>query len=183
MSPVPANDGAQAAAAEPRFYGKYRGTVLNNVDPMQIGRVQVTVPDVFNVPLVGWATPCFPVGGVGAGVFTAPPIGSGVWVEFEAGDPERPIWTGGFYGTAAERPPTATMTPPGMFGFTIGSSLQNSLTVTDLPGPTGGILLKSASGASIAVNDTGIYIQNGRGASITLVGPSVTVNAGALVVT
>jgi hypothetical protein len=54
--------------------------------------------------------------------------------------------------------------------------------VTDLPGPTGGIVLKTATGASLIVNDTGIYIQNGRGASIIMTGPTVTVNNGALTV-
>ena len=57
------------------------------------------------------------------------------------------------------------------------------LIVTDLPGPTGGIMLKSATGASIIVNDTGIYIQNGKGASIIMTGPTVTINSGALVIT
>ena len=51
--------------------------------------------------------------------------------------------------------------------------------ISDLPGPTGGIMLKSSTGATLIVNDTGIYIQNGMGASITLVGPTVTINAGA----
>jgi hypothetical protein len=60
------------------------------------------------------------------------------------------------------------------------SALQNTLVISDLPGPTGGIMLKSPTGASIIVNDTGIYIQNGKGASLTLVGPAVTVNNGAL---
>jgi len=60
--------------------------------------------------------------------------------------------------------------------------LQNGLTVSDLPGPTGGIVLKSPTGAMIVVNDTGIYIQNGKGAAITLIGPTVTINNGALVV-
>ena len=59
---------------------------------------------------------------------------------------------------------------------------QNALVVSDLPGPTGGVMLKSATGASIIVNDTGIYIQNGKGASIVMTGPTVTVNNGALVV-
>jgi hypothetical protein len=54
--------------------------------------------------------------------------------------------------------------------------------VSDLPGPTGGILLKSTTGAFIMVNDTGIYIQNGKGASVTLIGPTVTINEGALTI-
>ena len=60
---------------------------------------------------------------------------------------------------------------------------QNSISISDLPGPTGGIMLKSTTGAMIIVNDLGITIQNGKGASITMVGPAVTVNAGALIVT
>ncbi len=58
--------------------------------------------------------------------------------------------------------------------------LQNGITINDVPGPTGGIMIKSATGATLIVNDTGIYIQNGKGASITMVGPTVTVNNGAL---
>jgi hypothetical protein len=62
------------------------------------------------------------------------------------------------------------------------TSLQNCLVISDLPGPTGGIMLKSTTGASLIVNDTGIYIQNGKGASITLVGPTTDINTGALTV-
>jgi hypothetical protein len=63
------------------------------------------------------------------------------------------------------------------------TAAQNAVVISDLPGPTGGIMLKSTTGATLIVNDTGIYIQNGKGASIVLVGPTVTVNTGALVVT
>jgi hypothetical protein len=62
------------------------------------------------------------------------------------------------------------------------STLQNSIVISDLPGPTGGIMLKSTTGATIIVNDTGIYIQNGKGASLVMAGPTVTINNGALVV-
>jgi hypothetical protein len=55
--------------------------------------------------------------------------------------------------------------------------------VSDLPGPTGGIMLKSTTGAAIIVNDTGIYLSNGKGATITLVGPTVSINVAALVIT
>jgi hypothetical protein len=54
--------------------------------------------------------------------------------------------------------------------------------ISDVPGTSGGILLQSSSGASIAINDTGITITNGQ-ATIQIAGPSVTVNNGALVVT
>jgi len=165
-----------------RFFGKYRGTVINNVDPEQRGRVIVMVPDVSTVVPSTWAMPCLPVGGMQMGVFTVPPIGAGVWIEYEQGDPDYPVWVGCFWGTAAEVPALARTAPPAVPAITLQTPLQNGLIVSDLPGPTGGIMLKSATGATLIVNDTGIYIQNGKGASVTLVGPTVTVNQGALVV-
>jgi uncharacterized protein involved in type VI secretion and phage assembly len=165
-----------------KYYGKYRGTVVNNIDPMQTGRIQAIVPDVSTVLPSSWAMPCVPVAGIQMGVFTVPPIGSGVWIEFEHGDPDYPIWVGCFWGSAAEVPALARMVPPAVAGITLQTTLQNGLTVNDVPGPTGGIMLRSATGATIIVNDTGIYIQNGKGASIVMVGPSVTINNGALAV-
>jgi len=166
-----------------RFYGKYRGTVVNNVDPLQIGRIQVMVPDVSNVMLSSWAMPCAPIAGLQTGTFAVPPVGAGVWVEFEQGNPDYPIWVGCYWGTLAEVPTLArTFTPP-VSGFAMQTTLQNGIVISDVPGPTGGIMLKSATGATIIVNDTGIYIQNGKGASIVMVGPAVTINNGALVIT
>lgn len=166
-----------------KYLGKYRGTVINNIDPMQIGRIQVMVPDVSNVIPSTWAMPCLPVGGIQMGIFTTPPIGSGVWIEFEQGNPDYPIWTGCFWGTAAEVPALARTVAPAVPGITLQTTLQNGIVVSDMPGPTGGIMIKSTTGATLIVNDTGIYIQNGKGASIIMVGPTVTVNQGALVVT
>ena len=165
-----------------RFLGKYRGMVLNNIDPMQQGRLLVQVPDVGGLMPASWAMPCVPVAGIQNGLFAVPIIGSGVWVEFEQGDPEHPIWVGCFWGSAAEVPALARLTPPAVPAITLQTPLQNGITVSDLPGPTGGIMLKSTTGATIIVNDTGIYIQNGKGAFITLVGPTVTINNGALTV-
>ena len=169
------------AAGPKKFYGKYRGTVINNIDPMMIGRLMVIVPDVSLIP-GSWAMPCLPLAGIQNGFYTVPIIGSGVWVEFEQGDPDYPIWSGCFWGTAAEVPAFARIVPPLVPGITLQTPLQNGIQVSDVPGPTGGIILKSTTGATIIVNDTGIYIQNGKGASIVMVGPSVTINAGAMVI-
>jgi uncharacterized protein involved in type VI secretion and phage assembly len=165
-----------------RFYGKYRGVVLNNIDPMQLNRLLVQVPDVTGLPPATWAMPCVPVAGFQAGIFALPTVQSGVWVEFEQGNPDYPIWVGCFWGSAAEVPVLARATPPALPAITLQTPAQNGLTVSDMPGPTGGIMLKSTSGATLIVNDTGIYIQNGKGASIIMTGPSVTINAGALTV-
>jgi hypothetical protein len=166
----------------PKYYGIYRGTVINNVDPLFLGRIMATVPDAGGIIPSTWATPCVPLAGKQMGTFMVPQIGAGVWIQFEAGDPDRPVWTGGWWGVAAEVPVLALAGVPGDPNIVIQTTLQNAIVVSDLPGPTGGIMLKSTTGATIIVNDTGIYIQNGKGASIVMVGPSVTVNAGALVV-
>lgn len=165
-----------------KFFGKYRGTVLQNLDPMQLGRIQVIVPDVSGLLPTSWAMPCFPITGKQMGAYWVPQIGSGVWVEFEQGNPDYPIWVGGFFGRAAELPTLALAGNPVSPSILLQTSLQNTLVISDLPGPTGGIMLKSTTGASLIVNDTGIYIQNGKGASITLVGPTTTINSGALTV-
>ena len=164
-----------------KYYGKYRGTVINNIDPMQMGRIMVIVPDVTVIPS-SWAMPCVPVAGIQTGMYAVPIIGSGVWVEFEQGDPDYPIWSGCFWGSAAEIPALARLAPPVVPSITLQTPLQNGLTISDVPGPTGGIMIKSTTGAAIIVNDTGIYIQNGKGASIVMVGPSVNINAGAMTI-
>jgi uncharacterized protein involved in type VI secretion and phage assembly len=126
--------------------------------------------------------PCFPLTGKQMGAYWVPQIGSGVWVEFEQGNPDYPIWVGGFYGLAAEVPALALAGNPVSPSIVLQTSLQNCMVISDLPGPTGGIMLKSATGATLIVNDTGIYIQNGKGASLTLVGPTTDINTSALTV-
>lgn len=161
------------------FFGKYRATVINNIDPMQMGRLMVQVPDVSNVLPSTWAMPCLPFAGTQSGMFVLPAIGSGVWVEFEQGNSDYPIWVGCYWGSAGEVPAMAQAGPPGVQAIVIQTTGQNTLMISDVPGPTGGILLQSNSGAMIAINDVGITITNGA-ATIELTGPSVTVNDGAL---
>ena len=163
-----------------QYLGKYRGTVLDNIDPLQIGRLIVQVTDVSQVLPTTWAMPCFPFAGIQSGSFAVPEVGSKVWVEFEQGDPDNPIWVGCFWETAAEVPALALAAPPGLQQIVLQTIGQNTLLISDVPGPTGGILLKSTTGAIISISDTGIIISNGQGATIAMNGPAVTVNEGAL---
>lgn len=165
-----------------KYYGKYRGTVVQNVDPEQRGRIQAMVPDVTKVIPTTWATACVPIAGKSMGTYMVPQIGAGVWIEYEQGDPDYPIWTGCFWGIAAEVPITALAGNPASPSIVLQTGLQNGITISDVPGPTGGIMIKSTLGALILVNDVGITISNGKGASIIMAGPTVTVNNGALVV-
>lgn len=81
-----------------RFYGKYRGLVDEIGDARNLGRIKVRVPEVYGDVVSPWALPCAPFAGNNLGFYAIPPVGSGVWVEFEAGDKERPIWSGGWWG-------------------------------------------------------------------------------------
>jgi len=174
------------AGAKPRFFGKYRGVVIDNVDPMQIGRILAQVPDALGEVPSSWALPCVPAAGIQAGLFIAPPIGSQVWIEFEQGDPDYPVWTGGFWGLAADVPIAALNPPPVPPGqnIVLQTTGRNMLALSDAtPSPNGGgIILQASGGASIVVNDAGVTISNGKGATITLVGPIVSVNSGALAI-
>jgi len=161
-------------------YGKYRGTVMSNVDPEMRGKLLVSVPGL-GLPTPVWAEGCFPVTGTQAGMFSVPEIGAGVWVEFEQGHLDHPIWVGGFY-SSADVPATARAVPPGLSSFTFQTRSLNSITISDTPGPTGGVLIKTTTGAMISVSDVGIVISNGKGATISMLGPTVDVNAGALTV-
>lgn len=165
-----------------RYYGKHQGTVLNNVDPEQRGRIQVQVPGVVGASVSTWALPCVPFAGIQTGVFYFPPLGSSVWVEFEGGDIEHPIWVGGFWTNPAEVPVLAAG-PPAVQRFVVSLLAQTTLVVSDVPGPTGGFLLKTKSGAMLMINETGITLSNGQGAVISMVGPTVTINGTALAIT
>jgi hypothetical protein len=87
-----------------KFFGKYRGVVTNDIDPMQIGRVQVQVAGVFRPAQSAWAMPCVPCNHPSKVGSSLPKIGAMVWIEFEQGDSESPIWTGCFYTNAGMTP-------------------------------------------------------------------------------
>lgn len=165
-----------------KFFGKYRGTVVNNIDPEQRGRVQVMVPDVAGFALSSWAMPALPIGGLQMGLFSLPIIGSGVWVEFEQGDLDYPVWSGVFWGSSAELPVLSHTIPPAVPGITMHTPLQNGIVISDVPGPTGGVLLTTTSKAMIMINEIGITLSNGQGAMIQMIGPNVIINGGALII-
>src|SRR5215207_6267759 len=142
-----------------QFFGKYRGKVENNVDPLQQGRVQVSVPAVLGEGRLSWAMPCAPYAGSGVGFFAVPPVGANVWVEFEAGETNSPIWSGCFWGVGEAPSPT---------GLPMIKMLKTdaiTLTLSDLPG-AGGFTLEVGPPAvptllKLVFNAGGIELQNG----------------------
>jgi uncharacterized protein involved in type VI secretion and phage assembly len=162
--------------ARQTYYGKYRGKVQNNVDPLQQGRVQISCPAVLGDGQLSWAMPCAPYAGSGVGFFMVPPLDANVWVEFEGGDPDYPICGGCFWGTG-EVPAT-----PAVAEMKVIKTDGATITLNDLPG-AGGITIETTQGLKITMNVGGIEITTGQGASVKLSGPQISLNNGAMEVT
>lgn len=165
-----------------RYYGKYRGKVDNNLDPLGQGRVQVKVPAVLGETTLAWAMPCSPYAGPGVGLFMVPPNDANVWVEFEGGDPNLPIWAGGFWtmGDAPEPAPG-----PQQIAAKILKTDCITLKLNDIPA-AGGVTLEVASPAvaipaKIEITSSGITISFAA-AKIELSATGVAINGDALTV-
>lgn len=172
------------AANGNRYLGKFRGRVVDNDDPLRIGRVTVEVPDVLGGEASTWALPCLPFTGPEAGQFVVPPPGAGVWVEFEQGDPSFPVWTGCWYGAADELPPdarNALLANSPNKPVVVQTPGAHKIVMNDATGPDEGILLQAKNGAYIRITEAAIVIAAGR-ARITLQNDQVIVNEGQLTV-
>lgn len=153
-----------AGGADPRierlenlYYGKYRGIVTHNADPEQLGRLRLLVPSLFGGTfadgaasddnlVTDWAWPCVPAGGIAnQGELYIPEVGAKVWVEFEEGNLDCPIWVGTFWakpGGQSELPK-----PNGPDGAELGA-VQGS----DTEPPTRKII-KTKKGHTIQIED------------------------------
>lgn len=195
-----------------KYFGKYRGQVVDNADPLGLGRVRVNVPAVLGTGQKGWALPALPYAGPGVGFFAVPPRGAAVWVEFEGGDLDRPIWTGCFWERESDVPVKAPpMARPqvkvlqteairlelddrGGFTLEVGSpAVKKPL---KLVADGGGITLTTSSG-SLELTPSEIVFEQAKAkaslgssgirletgqATVELSGTSVQVNGNALVV-
>jgi uncharacterized protein involved in type VI secretion and phage assembly len=171
-----------------KYFGKYRGSVAVNQDPSNMGRIQALVPDVLGSTPSSWAMPALPLAGPQVSTYVIPPVGAGVWVEFEHGDKSYPIWTGCWWGSDDEVPPSALAGSPSYPRIVLQPQGQvpglGSPTVILAGDPSElNITLKTPGGASLVINNNEIVISNGTGASISLTGNTVNINDGALTVT
>lgn len=136
-------------------HGLHRGIVVKRDDPLKLGRCKIKVLQLFrDIPEndLPWAWPCFfGAGNPGSGAFDIPPIGSTVWVQFEMGDPDHPVWMGGWWGAPNGNPETPT-------------EVQKS--------PPDNKIWKTPSGHKIEMDDSsesqGIRITDNRGNYIKL---------------
>jgi uncharacterized protein involved in type VI secretion and phage assembly len=160
-----------AEKVERRFYGKYRGTVVDNEDPAQLGRLKVTVPSVLGTDVVtGWATPCTPFGGAAdQGFLFIPEREAGVWVEFEEGDLEFPIWVGTYW----TKPDSGTQLPK-------PQSDDDPSQEDDVQDPPTRKIIKTVAGHTIQLEDAdgseAILVREGKkGHVIVLNGDGIKV--------
>lgn len=168
---------------ERNFNGRYRGTVISNIDPENTGRLLVSVPDVTGSGPCLWAAPAPAFAGNQQGLYAVPPINGGVWIEFEQGNPDYPIWSGSIRGSTAETPAMALAAPPAAPPVVMQSMAQNRMIVSGVPAE--GLTFETARGAlgpRIMITSTAIIMTDGAGASITLSMGTVTINMGALVI-
>ena len=85
------------------YFGKYRGIVTDVADPENRCRIRARVDSLLDGQDTGWAMPASPFAGDGHGFVMLPKVGSGVWIEFEAGSLDNPIWSGGWWANG-QRP-------------------------------------------------------------------------------
>ena len=174
---------------EHRFYGKYRGFVIDNADPEQLGRLKLRVPSVLGTEVVtGWAMPCVPYGGEeNQGFLFIPEVGAGVWVEFEEGDLEFPIWVGTFWskpGGKNELP--LPNQPDGKEGQIqdpptrkiIKTKKGHTIQFEDADGQELVMIVEAENGHIITMNKGGITITDGANKNkVTLDSAGITLDA------
>lgn len=158
-----------------KFYGKYRGTVLNNIDPESQARLLVQVVDVTGLFTSSWAMPCVPFAGANVGQYSVPPIGAGVWIEYEQGNPDWPIWVGCFWGgpltgpsTAKALAPTGPMILPTML---VQTASLNAIAISD--GAFAPYQLTPAGGVAISAGNSSIVVDK---VGVRIIAPTITIN-------
>ncbi len=152
-------------------YGKYRGTVVNNLDPNTRGRLQVQVPAVYGSNVLNWAMPCVPYAGADEGTYLIPPIGANIWVEFEGGDIDFPIWSGCFWGDGE---------CPGSTPFTKVIKTPAATVTLDELNPAAPVVIETTAGNKITITAQGMTLESSAGGKVEISGPKVDVNSGAL---
>ena len=154
------------------FYGKFRGVVSDNGDPNNLGRIRAKVPDVLGEEESGWAMPAVPYAGKSVGLFLIPPTDALVWIEFEHGDPDYPIWSGCFWADG-EVPVS-----PASADKKVLKTDAGTITLDDTQGSTS-ITIETTNSLKLKMDQQGIEISNGS-QKIMISSSSVSVDDGAL---
>lgn len=166
-----------------KFYGLYRGYVLDNKDPKNQGRIKVAVPGVYGndvktgEPMEStWALPKFNTAGATWGVEFIPPVKNPdgtpvtVWIEFESGDQKKPVWSGCFLKVdqlVEKLKPIYSDKSVPHGGYCIVTPRQNYMFIND--NDDGAIYeLADRFGNKITMTEEGIVVLDKNGNSITM---------------
>jgi uncharacterized protein involved in type VI secretion and phage assembly len=141
--------------------------VVDNADPMHIGRLKVQVPSIMGTTELEWALPCLPLGGLAdQGLFMVPEPDAQVWVEFEEGELSQPIWTGTFWQQADESPAPAQLDPP---TTRVLKTPGGHLLQFDDEEDKEKIILQHVSEAMLTIDEKGIVtLTDAAGSTLTL---------------
>lgn len=163
-----------------RFYGKHRAFVADNADPENRGRLRLNIPDVLGNDVVsGWALPCAPYGGTaGQGFFFIPENKAGVWVEFEQGLLDYPVWVGTFWakpgGTTEVPPPGDSQSPP---TSKIIKTLKHTIELADDDGSEAIIVTDTTNKNKVTMDQNGITVEDQNSNKIELSASGVKIQA------
>lgn len=151
--------------------------MTENRDPLRLGRVRVRVPSVFGATAEQWAMPCVALAGDQVGTVLLPPQGAGVWVEFEAGNADLPIWSGCFWQEGEF--PAALSTPD----LRLIQTDRVKLKVEENPVPALQLTFDTGAGdAEVKIDGQGVTVSFGQ-ASIRMTAATVSINGSALEIT
>lgn len=150
------------------YYGKYRGIVTDVDDPNNQLRIRATVPAVLGEHQCGWAMPAAPFAGDGHGFVMLPKVGSGVWIEFEAGRLDNPIWSGAWWASGQRPDPQGA-------GVRVLVSEQGHKVILD--DDAGELQLVHGSGPSIKLTGDEILLSCGS-CEIKISSDSISLNSG-----
>lgn len=149
-----------------RYYGKFRGKVVHAIDPENRGRIAVLVPGVTGQNTSTWALPATPYAEPSHGLLAIPQPGASVWIEYEHGDPDYPIWTGCFWDDTEQLPRAASTITPGTRGLALEVD-GTRLTLAADRSEAGGIVLETEGKARVQVHRDKLVLDN-AGATVTL---------------
>lgn len=162
-----------AEAQRDRHFGKYRGQVRDLADPEKLGRIKASVPAVYGEQDSPWALPALPFAGAAHGLALMPEVDDGVWIEFEAGDISRPIWSGCWWASS-QRP-----TPDGEKARLLATSAGHQVLIDE---DANEMKLVHPGGAEIVLDADGITLKMGN-CELKIGNTEITLNQGMVKVT
>ena len=148
-----------AAERRNKFWGKYRGTVVDVLSGDDLGKLTVSVPDVYSDlnTMVAW--PCVPYAGPKHGFVVVPEVGDGVWVEFEGGDPSHPIWVGCWWASGDMPSPSDTNVRTWITSGGLQVVLDDGQSQISLVHPQGAQIVLSGTDITLSIGSTSLKLD------------------------